>query len=108
MKEGRKGLLLMLLPTFFWPFGDGQVRLITTEFSISIIIVVWSRMFGQLLFLSPLFVRAIRNSELQVSNLRLQILRGVCYFFPVLIFALALVLAFTDIAPLKNFAYTVF
>ena len=90
MKEGRKGLLLMLLPTFFWPFGDGQVRLITTEFSISIIIVVWSRMFGQLVFLSPLFVRAIRNGELQVSNMRLQIVRGVCYFIPVLVFSWAM------------------
>ena len=44
MKEGRKGLLLMLLPTFFWPFGDGQVRLITTEFSISIIVVTSERL----------------------------------------------------------------
>ena len=90
MKEGRKGLLLMLLPTFFWPFSDGQVRLITTEFSISIIIVVWSRMFGQLVFLSPLFARAMRNGELHVSNLRLQFLRGVCYFIPVLAFSWAM------------------
>ena len=90
MKTSRKGLLLVLVPTFFWPFGDGQVRLITTEISISIIIVVWSRMFGQLLLLSPFFYRAIRNSELLFSNPYLQILRGVCYFLPVFVFAWAM------------------
>ena len=32
----------------------------------------------------------MRNGELQVSNMRLQIVRGVCYFIPVLVFSWAM------------------